>query len=83
MMSSDMGEGVPADWTKAIILPIYKGKGRREECGSYRGINLLRIPGKVYGKVIRERVQQLPEEKIIEEQRGFRQGRERECMWCK
>ncbi len=30
--------GMPADWTKAIIIPVYKGKGRRGECGSYRGI---------------------------------------------
>ncbi len=50
-------------------------KGRRGECGSYRGISLLRIPGKVYGKVIIERVQGLTEEKISEEQRGFRKGR--------
>ncbi len=67
--------GVPADWTKAIIVPVYKGKGRKGECGSYRGISLLSsIPGKVYGKVIVERVQQLTEEKISEEQGGFRKG---------
>ncbi len=47
-------EGVPADWTKAIIVPVYKGKDKRGECGSYRGISLLSIPGKVYGKVIIE-----------------------------
>ncbi len=63
---------MPADWTIAIIVPVYKGKGRRGECGSYRGINLLSIPGKVYGKVITERVQRLIEEKISEEQGGFR-----------
>ncbi len=44
--------GVPA-----IIIPVYKGKGRRGECGSYRGISLLSIPAKVYGKAIIERVQ--------------------------
>ncbi len=65
---------MPADWTKAIIIPVYKGKGRRGECGSYRGISLLSMPGKVYGKLIIERVQRLTEEKISEEQ-GFRKGR--------
>ncbi len=74
-MSSSMGGGVPADWTKAIIVPGYKGKRRRGECGSCRGISLLSIPRKVYGKVIIERVQQLTEGKISEEQRGFRKGR--------
>ncbi len=67
---------VPADWTKAIIVPVYKGKGRRGECGTYRGtISLSSIPGKVYGKVITERVQRLTEEKISEEQGGFIKGR--------
>ncbi len=66
---------MPADWTKAIIVPVYKMKGRREDCGSYRGISLLSIPGKVYGKVIIKRVQRLTEEKISEEQGGFRKRR--------
>ncbi len=51
------GVVVPADWTKAIIVPVYKGKGSRGECGSYRSISLLSIPGMVHGKVIIERVQ--------------------------
>ncbi len=38
---------VPDDWKKAIIAPLYKGKGSRSECGSYRGISLLSVPGKV------------------------------------
>ncbi len=47
-MSSGMGVVVPADWTKAVIVPVYKGKGRRGgECGSYRAISLCSIPGKV------------------------------------
>ncbi len=70
----DGGVG-PADWTKAIIAPVYKGKGRRGDCGSYRGISLLSVPGKVYGRVITERVQRLTEEKISEEQGCFRKGR--------
>ncbi len=35
----------------------------------------MSIPRKVYGKVIIERVQQLTEEKISEEQGGFGKGR--------
>ncbi len=35
----------------------------------------MSIPGKVYGKVIIERVQRLTDEKISEEQGGFRKGR--------
>ena len=66
---------VPKDWVKAIMVPIYKGKGSKDECGSYRGISLLSIPGKVYGKVIIERVMEITESRISEEQGGFRKGR--------
>ena len=66
---------VPGDWTKAIIIPVYKGKGSRSECGNYRGISLLSIAGKVYGKIVVERVQKITESMISEEQGGFRKGR--------
>ena len=28
---------VPEDWRYAVIAPLYKGKGERTECKSYRG----------------------------------------------
>ncbi len=28
---------VPDDWKKAIIVPLYKGKGSRNDCSSYGG----------------------------------------------
>ena len=68
-------EKVPNDWMRAIIVPIYKGKGDRCDCKNYRGISLLSIPGKVYGRILIERVRSLTEELIGEEQCGFRSGR--------
>ena len=68
-------ERVPNDWMRAIIVPIYKGKGDRSECKNYRGISLLSIPGKVYGRILIERVRLLTEGMIGEEQCGFRSGR--------
>jgi len=29
------------DWKEAVIVPLYKGKGYRNECGNYRGISVL------------------------------------------
>jgi len=66
---------VPKDWQRAIIVSLYKGKGDRGECKNYRGISLLSIPGKVYGRVLIERVRVLTEGMIGEEQCGFRMGR--------
>ena len=31
---------VPEDWRFAVIVPLYKGKGERNECTNYRGISL-------------------------------------------
>ena len=68
-------EKVPSDWVRAIIVPLYKGKGDRGDCRNYRGISLLSIPGKVYGRILIERVRGMTEGMIGEEQCGFRSGR--------
>ena len=44
-------ENVLNDWMKAIIVPIYKGKGERSICKNRRGISFLSIPGKVDGRI--------------------------------
>ena len=66
---------VPLDWKRAIVVPFYKGKGDRNECKNFRGISLLSIPGKVYGRVLIERVRCETENMVGEEQCGFRNGR--------
>jgi len=35
-------ETVPEEWHQGIIIPLYKGKGSRSDCRSYRGIDCLR-----------------------------------------
>ena len=68
-------EKVPNDWIRAIIVPIYKGKGDRSKCKNCRGISLLSIPGKVYGRILIEKVRSQTEGLIGEEQCVFRSGR--------
>ena len=41
---------VPANWKKAIIVPIHN-KGNKMICSKYRGISLLSIPNKVYMRI--------------------------------
>jgi len=43
---------VPADWKEAVIISLYKGKGSRTICSSYRPISLLSVPGKVFAHVL-------------------------------
>lgn len=64
----------PADWGKAIIVPIHK-KGDKKECNNYRGISLLSVPGKVYTRILQQRMKRYVEDIVAEEQAGFRVGR--------
>lgn len=68
-------ETVPEEWSRGIIIPIYKRKGDKMDCNNYRGITLLSIPGKVLSKVIQRRISAYVEEVLGEEQAGFRPGR--------
>jgi len=50
---------VPSEWREGIIIWLYKGKGSRSSCSSYRPISLLSVPGKVFAHVLLARLQSL------------------------
>ena len=66
---------VPKDWTRAVIVPLYKGKGAQKECKSYRAISLLSVASKVYGRILVDRVNEKTDKMLWDVQAGFRQGR--------
>jgi hypothetical protein len=68
-------ENVPSDWKKAIIVPIFKNKGSNQDCGNYKGISLISVPSKVFMRVLLNRIKPNIEQKLREEQAGFRGGR--------
>ena len=37
---------MPEDWRSAVIVPLCKGKGERNECKNYRDISLLSVIGR-------------------------------------
>ena len=47
---------LPAEWKEGIVLSLYKEKGSRSECSSYRPITLLSVPGKVFAHVLLARL---------------------------
>ena len=55
--------------------PLYKGKDDRCKCTSSRGISLLSVLGKVYGRVLIKSIREGTGGVICEEQGGFRRGR--------
>jgi len=65
---------VPSDWKDGILIALYKGKGSKVDCSSYRPITLLSIPGKVFAHVLLARIQPLIDLTRRPEQSGFVAG---------
>ena len=70
------GVEVPADWKKGVIIKLPK-KGSLKDCNNWRGITLLSTPGKVFSRVLLNRLQDAVDCTLRDEQAGFR--RERSC----
>uniref|UniRef100_A0A8C1ILG2 Reverse transcriptase domain-containing protein n=1 Tax=Cyprinus carpio TaxID=7962 RepID=A0A8C1ILG2_CYPCA len=64
---------VPLEWQTRVVVPIFK-KGDRRVCSNYRGITLLSLTGKVYGRLLERRIRLIVEPWIQEEQCSFRSG---------
>ncbi len=48
---------------------------KEKECNNYRGISLLSVPGKIYGRILNERMMKITDKSVGDEQGGFRKGR--------
>ena len=66
----------PRLWGEGIIVPIFKG-GNPDEAGSFRGITLINILGKIYSQILLNRLNKWAEkeEKLLDNQFGFQKGK--------
>ena len=67
-------EDIPNDWREGYIVKIPK-KGDLSQCSNYRGISLLSVPGKIFNRVILNRLKNAVDPKLRDNQAGFRRGR--------
>ena len=68
-------EEKPHDFRDATVVPLFKNKGSRADCGNYRGISLLSIAGKILARVILNRmIDSVAENTLPDSQCGFRPG---------
>ena len=66
---------MPEDFCDALIVALYKSKGSKADCGNYRGISLLSIAGKIFARIILNRLIAVSEANLPEAQCGFHPGR--------
>ncbi len=62
-------------WKRALVVPLYKGKGSQQCSDNYRRISLLSIPGKVYAMLLMHKVNRVDELKLLKAQCDFRSSR--------
>ena len=67
-------EDIPSDWKEGYITKIPK-KGDLSSCSNYRGISLLSVPGKIFNRVILNRLKNAVDPKLRDNQAGFRRNR--------
>ena len=66
---------VPEDWRLAVIVPLYKGKGKKTECSSYGGNSLLSVAGKIYERILVHRDPNVTKGLTGDDQGVFRAGK--------
>ena len=65
----------PKAWRSAKVVTLFKGKGARSDPNNYRGIFLLEVTGKVFARIIVNRMTPVMEERLDPWQFGFRPKR--------
>ena len=68
-----MGERMPEEWRRSVLIPIYKNKGDAQCCGNYRGIKLMSHTMKIWERIIEARLRDKVE--ISKQQNGFMPGK--------
>ena len=68
-----VGERMPEEWRRSLLIPIYKNKGDAQCCGNYRGIKLMSHTMKVWERIIEARLRD--REEISKQQYEFMPGK--------
>ena len=67
-------EQIPEDWHRGLIVKLPK-KGDLTKCSNWEGITLMVVAAKVLGRMIITQIRDGIDNKLHQEQAGFRKGR--------
>ena len=67
-------ETIPEDWKEGHLVKITK-KGNLENCNNYRGITMLSVPGKILSRIILQKLIDVLDEILRDQQMGFTKNR--------
>ena len=70
---------IPLQWKTAYITSIYK-KGSRKDPNNYRGLSVNCSMSRLFGKILKRKLEKATREVMSEEQNGFTKGRS--CVDC-
>ncbi|CAM4769447.1 unnamed protein product [Rotaria magnacalcarata] len=65
-------EKMVKEWSSATLVRLYKNKDDKKLRDNYRGVSLLNVTGKIFSRIILNRIQNLVDEQLLEIQSGFR-----------
>ncbi|XP_063920769.1 uncharacterized protein LOC135135606 [Zophobas morio] len=68
------GDRVSSEWKKSVISTIHK-KGSRDQSENYTGIAITSTGIRIYGKILKDKIELEYMDVEAEEQAGFRAGR--------
>ena len=68
-----VGERMPEQWRRSVLIPIYKNKGDTQCCVNYRGIKLMSHTMKVWERITEDRLRNGVE--INKQHYGFMPGK--------
>ena len=68
-----VGERMPEEWRRSVLIPIYKYKTEAQCCENYKGIKLMSHTMKVWERIIKARIRDRVESS--KQQYGFMPGK--------
>ena len=66
---------IPEDWKSALVIPLFKNKGKTTDLNNYRGISIISPMAKIFEKVIAIQITRYFEKNILKKNTNMGLGK--------